>query len=85
VRFGCLAIEQHNDHYVFQVQVYLNELDPEAVKIELYADAQNGGETVRQPMQRGGPTGWLGQCLPLCRQRPGYAACKRLHPTRSSS
>jgi starch phosphorylase len=55
VRFGSLAMEQHDDHYVFQVQVYLNELDPEAVKVELYADAQNAAEPVRQPMQRGEP------------------------------
>jgi starch phosphorylase len=53
VRFGSLATEQHSDHYVFQVQVYLAELDPAAVRVELYADAQNGGEPVRQPMQRG--------------------------------
>jgi starch phosphorylase len=52
VRFGSLATEQHSDHYVFQVQVYLTDLDPEAVKVELYADAQNGAEPVRQPMQR---------------------------------
>jgi starch phosphorylase len=53
VRFGSLASERRNDHYAFQVQVYLTDLDPEAVKVELYADAQNGGEPVRQPMQRG--------------------------------
>jgi starch phosphorylase len=53
VRFGSLAAEQHSDHYVFQVQVYLNELDPEAVRVELYADAENGSEPVRQSMQRG--------------------------------
>ena len=53
VRFGSLTTEQHSDHYVFQVQVYLNELDPEAVRVELYADEQNGREPVRQPMNRG--------------------------------
>ena len=53
MRFGSLTTEQHNDHYVFQVQVYLNELDPEAVRVELYADEANGAEPVRQPMQRG--------------------------------
>jgi starch phosphorylase len=55
VRFGSLTIEQHNDRYLFQVQVYLNELDPAAARVELYADAQNGAEPVRQPMQRGEP------------------------------
>jgi starch phosphorylase len=53
VRFGSLTAEQHSEHYVFQVQVYLNDLDPEAVRVELYADGQNGAEPVRQPMQRG--------------------------------
>jgi starch phosphorylase len=55
VRFGSLTSEHQNGHYVFQVQVYLNELDPEAVRVELYADAQNGAGPVRQPMQRGEP------------------------------
>jgi starch phosphorylase len=55
VRFGSLTNEQQGDHYVFQVQVYLADLDPEAVKVELYAEAQNGGEPVRQAMQRGDP------------------------------
>jgi len=53
VRFGSLASEQRNGHYIFQVQVYLNELDPEAVQVELYADPQNGDAPFRQPMQRG--------------------------------
>jgi starch phosphorylase len=55
VRFGSLTAEQQGDHYVFQVQVYLNELDPEVVRVELYADARNGEEPDRQPMQRGEP------------------------------
>jgi len=33
--------------------VYLDELDPEAVRVELYADRQNGTEPVREPMNRG--------------------------------
>jgi len=55
LRFGSLTIEQDGDRYVFQVQVYLNELDPEAVRVELYAEGQNGSSPVRQPMQRGEP------------------------------
>ena len=52
VRFGSLRSEQHGDHYVFQVQVYLSDLDPEAAKVELYAEAQDSAEPLRQPMQR---------------------------------
>jgi len=55
VRFGSLASELQGDHYAFQVQVYLADLDPEAVKVELYAEAQNSGEPVRQSMQRSEP------------------------------
>jgi starch phosphorylase len=55
VRFGSLTTEQQGEHYVFQVQVYLNELDPEAVRVELYADGLNGAGPLRQPMQRGEP------------------------------
>jgi starch phosphorylase len=33
--------------------VFLDDLDPDAIKVELYAEAQNGGEPVRQPMTRG--------------------------------
>ena len=53
MRFGSVASEPHGDHYSFQVQVYLTDLDPEAVKVELYADGRTGAEPVRLPMQRG--------------------------------
>jgi starch phosphorylase len=55
VRFGSLTTVKNGDHYVFQVQVYLNELDPEAVRVELYADEHQGNEAVRHTMQRGDP------------------------------
>ena len=36
---------------MFEVQVYLNGLDPKAVSVELYADAVNGGGLVRKEMK----------------------------------
>jgi starch phosphorylase len=53
IRFGSLTSETRGGYYTFQAQVYLDDLDPEAVKVELYADAQDGSDPVRQPMQRG--------------------------------
>jgi starch phosphorylase len=53
LRFGSAAVDQQGAQYFFQVQVYLDELDPEAVKVELYAEGQNGGAPLRQPMNRG--------------------------------
>ena len=39
--------------YVFQVQVFLDDLDPDAVKAELYAEGQNSNAPVTQPLIRG--------------------------------
>ena len=38
--------------HVFDVQVYLDDLDPKAVRVELYADGVDGGSPVRQEMKR---------------------------------
>jgi starch phosphorylase len=53
LRFGSAIVDRQGGQYFFQVQVYLDELDPEAVKVELYADGENGGPPIRQPMNRG--------------------------------
>jgi len=55
MRFGSLATEQRSGHYIFQVLVCLNEPDPKAVQVGLYADPQNGDVPFRQPMQGGEP------------------------------
>jgi starch phosphorylase len=45
---------QGNDNF-FQVQVYLDDLSPEAVKVELYAEELNGAAPAREEMTRGEP------------------------------
>ncbi|HEU0140526.1 MAG TPA: hypothetical protein VFQ79_12465, partial [Bryobacteraceae bacterium] len=40
------------DQQVFEVQVDLDKVDPNAVRVELFADGVNGGDPVRQPMER---------------------------------
>jgi len=37
---------------VFEVQVFLNDLDPKAVRVELYAEGAMGSAPVRQEMER---------------------------------
>ena len=49
-----MKVETRGEQHVFEVQVYLNELDPEAVRIELYADGLNGAAPLRQEMKRAG-------------------------------
>ena len=47
LRFGDVRAETNADHHAFEVDVFLNDLEPNAVRIELYADWTNGGDAVR--------------------------------------
>jgi glycogen phosphorylase len=51
LRFGEVKVGTKGGQQVFDVQVYLNDLDPKAVQVELYADAGNGGNPMRQEMK----------------------------------
>ncbi|MGO8817646.1 MAG: alpha-glucan family phosphorylase, partial [Terriglobia bacterium] len=51
LRFGEVKVETKDGQHVFDAQVYLNDLDPKAVQVELYADAGNGGSPARQEMK----------------------------------
>jgi starch phosphorylase len=53
LRFGDTKIATTGDQHIFEVQVYLNGLDPDAVQVELYAEGVNGGDPVRMAMSRG--------------------------------
>jgi starch phosphorylase len=50
LRFGAVAIETDEREHLFQVEVHLGDLDPEAVRAELYADGVGQGPAVRQEM-----------------------------------
>jgi len=52
LRFGEVKVETAAEQHVFTVPVYLDGLDPEAVRVELYADGVDG-DPVTQPMIRG--------------------------------
>jgi glycogen phosphorylase len=53
LRFGSATVSQNDGQYHFHVQVFLDELDPDAVSVELFADSQNGHDLTCQPMSRG--------------------------------
>jgi starch phosphorylase len=55
LRFGDVRVETSADHHVFEVELFLNDLDPNAVRVELYADGINGGDPVREEMKRARP------------------------------
>ena len=52
LRFAEVKVETRAEQHVFEVEVHLNGLDSNAVRVELYADGVKGGEPVRQEMTR---------------------------------
>jgi glycogen phosphorylase len=53
LRFGEVKVQSDGQKYTFEVQVFLGEIKPDAVRIELYADSNNGNGPVLQEMKRG--------------------------------
>jgi len=51
LHFGEVKVETRGERNEFEVQVFLNDLDPGAVRVELFADGMNGGAPVRQEMK----------------------------------
>jgi starch phosphorylase len=79
LRFGEVKVETKGMQYVYEVQVYLNDLDRKAVRVELYADGVTGGEPVRQEMksvgQLAGASGTIyGTQVPTTRPATDYTA-----------
>ena len=52
MRFGEMKVETNGEQHVFELEVYLSDADPNAARVELYADGVNGGDPVRQEMER---------------------------------
>jgi starch phosphorylase len=51
LRFGDLRVETNGGQHEFEVDIFLNDLDPNAARVELYADGINGGDPVRVEMK----------------------------------
>ena len=52
LHFGEVKVETKDKQRIYEVQVYLDDLDPKAVRVELYANGVNGDSPVRQEMKR---------------------------------
>jgi starch phosphorylase len=87
LRFDDMKVETTGGRQVFEVQVYLNDLDPEAVAVELYANGVNGGEPVRQEMKRvrqlAGVPGEYVYSVAVAADRPAADYTARVVPRRS--
>ena len=72
LRLGEVKVQSDGGQHVFEVQVYVDDLDPKSVRVELYAEGINGEAPVRQEMK-------------LCRQLVGggdYAYCATVPASR---
>jgi glycogen phosphorylase len=80
LRFGEVKLETNGRQHVFQVQVYLDALDPTDIRVELYADGLMGTAPVRQEMTRvhqmtGATDGYLySAAVPADRPAADYTA-----------
>ena len=52
LRIGEVHVKTDGDRHTFEVQVFSAELNPNSLKVELYADGINGGPAVRQELRR---------------------------------
>ncbi len=55
VHFGHVEAETRGAEYVFTAQVYLKDLPPEAVRVEVFGDAPDPGAPFRCELSRGEP------------------------------
>jgi starch phosphorylase len=53
LRFGTVTVQTIRGQHLFDVPVYLDEVDRNAIQVELYADPLEAGEPERQAMVRG--------------------------------
>jgi starch phosphorylase len=80
LHFGEVKQETNGKQRTYEVQVYLDDIDPKAVRVELYANRVNGGSSVRQEMKRvrqlvGAPGGYVySATVSAARQSLDYTA-----------
>jgi starch phosphorylase len=89
LRFGSATVEKQGEQYLFRVQVFLDDIDPDAVSVELYAEAQKDGDAITQAMNRGerlvGATNAFSYTASVATSRPAADYTPRLVPQRAGA
>lgn len=52
IHFGAVKVEEDEKQQVFEVDIFLNAIDPKAVRVELYANGINEGAPLRIEMKQ---------------------------------
>ncbi|HEY8369013.1 MAG TPA: alpha-glucan family phosphorylase [Thermodesulfobacteriota bacterium] len=73
LRFGAVSVDTAGGHHAFRVELFTGSLDPDAIRVELYADPLDGGPPVRETLVRGAR---------LPGPEPGYVYAARIPATR---
>ena len=50
IRFGAVTVETKGEEHAIAVEVFLRDVSPESVRVELYADGYQGGTAVEKAM-----------------------------------
>jgi starch phosphorylase len=86
LRFGDLRVETNADRHVFAVELFLNDLEPSAVRVELFANRTNGGDLLREEMKcadpMAGPSGGMVYRATVPTTRPASDYTARVIPRR---
>jgi len=53
LRFGSATVQEQGEQYLFQVQAFLDDLNPDAVRVELYAEGEKDAGPITLSMNRG--------------------------------
>jgi starch phosphorylase len=84
VHLGRLEVSSAGNAWQFDIQVYLGDLDPEAIAVELYAEPGEAGDSMTVQMERTAPlTGATGGYLyraQVSAQRPARDYTARVVP-----
>jgi starch phosphorylase len=76
LRFGDVKVQTNAARHIFEAEVYLNGIDPNAVRVELYANGINGSNPTSQDMTR---------VRQLVEADSGYAYVAQVPATRPAS
>jgi starch phosphorylase len=79
LRFGKVKVITNEGKHAFEVEAYLGSLDPNSVRVELYANGVNGGGPERHELTRGQPLADANGCIynaqvPATRPAADYTA-----------
>ncbi|HEX7127502.1 MAG TPA: alpha-glucan family phosphorylase, partial [Thermodesulfobacteriota bacterium] len=73
LRFGAVSVDTVGGHHAFRVELFTGSLDPDAIRVELYAEPQDGEPPARETLVRGAR---------LPGPEPGYVYAARIPATR---